>query len=93
MEHGTLKKISFKFQCSFFFSLSFPFSFSCVHCSLLATIAPQKVKEISNFLSHNGIVLEELNLGLKEKEEISQFNIKQETTNLEMKVVFNLLKD
>jgi len=51
------------------------------------------MKSISSFLSQDGIVLEELNLGLKEKEEIFHFNIKQEATNLEMKVVFILLKD
>jgi len=51
------------------------------------------MKAISSFLSQDGIVLEELNLSLKEVEEIFHFNIKQDSTNLEMKDVFILLKD
>jgi len=56
-------------------------------------ITAEGMKEISSFLSQNGIVLEELILGLKEKEEISHFNIKQHGIILEKKVVFILLKD
>jgi len=56
-------------------------------------ITSEGMKSISNYLSQEGVVLEELNLGLKEKEEISHFKIKQEATILEMRAVFILLKE
>ena len=56
-------------------------------------IKSEGMKSLSSFLSQDGIVLEELEVGLKEKEETLHFNIKQVITNLEMKVVFILLKD
>jgi len=49
------------------------------------------MKEISCFLSQDGIVLEKLILGLKRV--IFHFNTKQDGMNLEMKDVFILLKD
>ena len=49
------------------------------------------VREITTFLSQDGIVLEDLNLGLKE--ELFNFKTKQTITILGMKAVFFLLKD
>jgi len=56
-------------------------------------ITAEGMKTISNYLSQDGIVLEELDLGLKEKNQHFISNIKQEPTILEMKSVFILLKD
>jgi len=52
------------------------------------------MKSISSFLSQDGIVLEELDLGLKERNEHTlHFNTKQAGTSLRMKDAFTLLKD
>jgi len=46
------------------------------------------MKSISSFLSHDGIVLEELILSLKENKKYFISTSKQVATILEMKVVF-----
>jgi len=55
--------------------ISFKQHFFVYHFSA-CEITSEGVKSISIFLSQDGIVLEELNLGLKEKEEIFHFNSK-----------------
>jgi len=56
-------------------------------------ITDERRKAIASFLSQGGIALEELNLSLKEKEESSHYNIKQNKIIWEMKDVFILLRD
>jgi len=55
-------------------------------------ITAEGLKSISNFLSHDGIVLENLFLSLDEKKNLYISTSKQ-TETLEMKVVLILLKD
>jgi len=55
-------------------------------------ITSEGMKEISSFLSHNGIVLEELNLSLKEKKK-SLIKHQTDVNYFGVKDVFILLKD
>ena len=77
MEQGKVKRL--KIRGFIFFSLFSLFN----NVWSLGPITQQMMKEIIIFLSRDGIILEELNLSLKEKEkEKSHFNTKQARTSL-----------
>ena len=89
MEQGNVKRLQIISLIVFTITSSFSFPLSC---DLSGSITLQMMKEISLFLSQDGIVLEELDLGLNEKE-ILHLTTKQDSTILEMRVALFSLKD